>query len=201
MRSFGGLATACASLLFFAVSPASAGPAVVISRDALMLVTEQANACPPDKVIFITRDTRVVAACDMPAVSNVDAETTLSAGLDGLAANSGIQPDSADTAGAVPAGSGVFLPVPVVIPTWRIDAGADIRQAVTSWLPSDWTLAWDTPAAPAANAQFQYDGEPMAAIAQLFDRLSVWPEAPLTACSFPNERILQVRSSGACGSP
>lgn len=175
MRYFGGVALAFAALLVLAVPPASAGPAVVIDRDMLRLVTDSASSCSPDRVVFVTRDTRVTATCEPQP-----------------------EPEPAVTSEAVVAAA-VFVPAPP--PTWRLEEGGDIHDALAAWLPSDWTLAWDTPATPAAGVSFQFEGDPMEAIAELFDRRSIWPEAPLIACSFPGERILQVRSAGQCGAP
>lgn len=190
MRYFGGIATASAALLLVAASTADAGPAVVISRDMLGMVTEQTNSCPPDRVIFVSREGRVVAVCDAPPV--IDPVVT--------AATLDLTADAQASAGvAAPAAAAVFTPAPV--PKWTIEQGQSIRDALAAWIPTDWTLAWDTTAAPLANVSFEYQGEAMDAIADLFDRRSIWPESPLTACSFPNERILQIRTAGECGAP
>ncbi|WNH54858.1 TcpQ domain-containing protein [Stenotrophomonas oahuensis] len=156
----------------------------------LDMVTEQTNSCPPDRVIFVSRESRVVAVCDAPPTPE---PVVIAEPLD-------LTADTPKAVGVIaPAATAVFTPAP--IPKWTIEQGQSIRDALAAWIPADWTLAWDTPAAPLANVSFEYQGEAMDAIADLFDRRSIWPESPLTACSFPNERILQVRATGECGAP
>ena len=87
-------------------------------------------------------------------------------------------------------------------PVWSIAAGESIEGAFRSWLPEGWRLAWDAEETPVAATEFKHvGGEPMRAIAEAFDRRSLWGSQPLIACVFPSEQILQVRSSGACGTP
>ncbi|MCU1142259.1 toxin co-regulated pilus biosynthesis Q family protein [Stenotrophomonas maltophilia] len=194
MRYFGGIASASAALMLAAAPGAHAGPAVVISRDMLALVTEQTNSCPPDRVIFVTRDSRVVATCDGPPEPE---PRILAEALDVTGDAPSVLPSPQQT--GAPDQTPVFVAAPV--PKWSVEQGESIREAIAAWLPSDWTLAWDTDSTPLANARFEYQGDSMAAIADLFDRRSLWPEMPLTACSFPKERILQVRAGGECGAP
>ena len=91
--------------------------------------------------------------------------------------------------------------VPPPPPTWSVEQGAAIQSTLKAWLPSGWTLAWDTATEPVAASGFSFQGAPMSAIAELFDRRSVWADAELIACSFPKQKILQVRDAGPCGAP
>lgn len=91
--------------------------------------------------------------------------------------------------------------VPPPPPTWSIEPGKEIRLALQAWIPTGWTLAWDAGTKPLAAVGYSYTGESMAAIADLFDRRNVWADAPLIACSFPKQKILQVRETGVCGTP
>ena len=163
-------------LLISWASSANAGVAVVIDRSALKLVGPSGAECPPTRVIFVTRDGRIVAVCDMPA------------------------PKPLPAASAVVGGEVQVLPK-APTPVWRIAEKASIREAIAKWLPADWRLAWDTTVEPTAQVAFMFEGEPMAAVADLFDRRSVWGDAPLIACSYPKDHVLQVRSTGECGTP
>lgn len=155
---------------------AHAGVAVVIDRSALKMVGAAGSECPPSKVIFVTREGRIVAVCEAPPPKPV---------------------------AAAPGGEGgerALIPK-APTPVWRIAEKASIREAIAKWLPADWRLAWDTDTQPAAQVAFSFEGEPMAAVADLFDRRSVWGDAPLLACLYPKDRVLQVRSTGECGTP
>jgi len=163
-------------LLMSWASSAHAGVAVVIDRSALRMVGASGSECPPSKVIFVTREGRIVAVCEAP---------------------------SPKPAVAAPGGEGserLLIPK-APTPVWRIAEKANIREAIAKWLPADWRLAWDTAAEPIAQVTFSFEGAPMAAVADLFDRRSVWGEAPLIACAFDAEKILQVRDGGECGQP
>lgn len=165
------------ALLSLSAKTADAGVAVVIDRASLRLVSAQSTECPSQSVIFVTRGGRVVAVCDTPppaagAVRPADGQQVVAAPL-----------------------------APAMPPTWRIAEAAEIRTSIAAWLPEGWRLAWDTEAAPTASVPFEFQGEPMEAIADLFDRRSVWGDAPLIACAFGAEKILQVRDRGECGQP
>lgn len=156
---------------------AHAGVAVVIDRSALKLVGASASECPPSKVIFVTREGRIAAVCEAPP------------------------PKPMAAAGAAGEGGERALIPKAPTPVWRIAEKASIREALAKWLPADWRLAWDTTTEPTAQVAFSFEGEPMAAVADLFDRRSVWGDAPLLACLYPKDRVLQVRATGECGSP
>lgn len=168
--------TASLALALCWVNSASAGVAVVIDRGALKLVGTSGSECPPSKVIFVTRDGRIVAVCEMPAPKPVVAQAPVSQVEQ-------VAPPTAPT------------------PVWRVAEKASIREAIGGWLPAGWRLAWDTTAEPMAEVAFSFEGEPMAAVADLFDRRSVWGDTPLIACAFGAEKILQVRDRGECGQP
>lgn len=156
---------------------ASAGVAVVIDRSALKLVGTAGSECPPSKVVFVTREGRIVAVCEAPAPPKA--------------------PVAAATEGQI---ERVVLPK-APAPVWRIAEQASIREALGTWLPAGWRLAWDSTVEPKAAVAFSFEGEAMGAVADLFDRRSVWGDSPLIACAFGAEKILQVRDSGECGQP
>jgi len=179
-----GKTTAISALLVagqLATCNVHAGASIVIDRDALKLVAAGAGGCPQQSVRFVTEGAAIVAVCDLPPAprSSVAAVEQLP-GMDGE---------------AVPPAS------PPPMPTWTIEPGKDIQATIKSWMPPGWTLAWDATSKPSAASKFSFTGDRMDALAELFDRRSIWSDAPPIACSFPKQKILQIRDAGVCGAP